>query len=160
MFRTPNLEEFHVMWYLQPTQFDSMGEEFLAERFIEDIMDGQTSISLVIEEVQIPDMLQHRAGQDVGVGFRVLATRDVARQLIELGFKVRDRDEPDEDDGTTWSEFISLFNHLTRNRAHLEHWDKPIRLTDDNDPHAPWFKVMGIKTDDDGPFVAIEEIHP
>jgi hypothetical protein len=154
MFRTPNLEEFHVTWHLQPSQFDSMGEEFLAERFIEDIMDDQTSISLVIEEVQIPDMMNHRVGEDVAVGFRVLTTKDMAQLLKELGYKVRDRDEPD---GMTWGDFTSILRG-TLPQSDTAAWDKEVRATDDNDPNAPWFRVMGIKHDDDGIFLAIEEI--
>jgi hypothetical protein len=160
MFRTPNLEEFHVTWYLQPSQFPSPlnNEEFIANRFIEDIMDGRKSISLVIEEVQIPDMTQHRIGfvstNDVAVGFRVLTTKDMARQLIELGYKVRDRDEPE---GITWQDLKSILRG-TLPQSGLVTWDKEVRATDDNDPHAPWFRVMSIKHDDDGIFLAIEEI--
>jgi hypothetical protein len=158
MFRTPNLQQFRVTWFLQPSQFQDMGEDFIAHRFIEDIMDGRRSISLVVEGVEIPDLTGHIVGQEVPVVLRIVATQNVARELIELGYKVRDRDEPDEDDGTTWSEFMSLFNHAVRNKDHERYWDKPMRLTDDNDPNAPWFKVMGIKFDDDGPLLAIEEI--
>ena len=158
MFKSAPLQDFWLTWYLQPSQFDNMGEEFLCERLIEDVAGETPSVAFAITECRIPDMMRPRAGEDVGVHFRIVCTQDMARELIELGFKVQDRDEPDEDDGTTWSEFLALFNHLTRNQELLKHWDKPMRLTDDNDPAAPWFRVVGIKTDDDGPFVAIEEI--
>jgi hypothetical protein len=158
MFKSAALQDFWLTWYLQPSQFDNLGEEFLCERLIEDVADGRPSVAFAIMECKIPDMLGHRAGHTVGVKFRIICTQDMARELIELGFKMNDRDEPDEDDGTTWSEFMSLFNHLTRDQKLLPHWDRPMRLTDDNDPHAPWFRVTGIKHDDDGPFVAIEEI--
>jgi hypothetical protein len=157
MFRTPNLETFIVTWYLQPQQFPdgvTVGnEEFLANRFIEDVMDGRQSIALVIEEVQLPIELPQRPG-DVPVHFRVLTTKDTARELIELGYKVRDRDEPE---GMTWIYFTSILRG-TLPQSDQEAWDKEIRATDDNDPNAPWFRIMGIKHDDDGIFLAIEEI--
>lgn len=160
MFKTPALQEFWLTWYLQPSQlpFPLNNEEFLSERLIEDICDGKNSVACAILEVKVPDMQNHRVGQDVGVQFKILCTQDMARELIELGYKVQDRDEPDEDDGTTWQELLMLISHNTRSRTDTGQWEKPIRLTNDGDPHAPWFKVVGIKTDDDGPFIAIEEI--
>lgn len=163
MFKTPALEELWLTWYLQPTQFPdgakSGSEEFITDRLIEDIADGRSSVALVVLETKMPDMMHHRVGQDVGVQFKILCTKDTARELIELGYKVQDRDEPDEEDqGLTWQEFLSLVNGRTRDRRDLEQWDKPMRLTDDNDPNAPWFMITGIKEDDDGYFVAIEEI--
>ena len=156
MFKTPNLDEFLVTWFLQPSQFPNGvtvgNEEFLAERFIEDIMDGKQSIALVIQEVQLPIELTEKLG-DVPVRFKVLTTKDMARELIELGYKVNDRDESD---GMTWSDLLSMVNGHMRPMG--EELESPIRLTDDNDPHSPWFQMMGLKKDDDGWFIAIEEI--
>lgn len=64
----------------------------------------------------------------------------------------------DEDPGMTWQDLMSHVSRMTRDHHQIAEWDKPMRLTDDNDPHAPWFKVVGIKSDDDGKFFAIEEI--
>jgi len=157
MFRTPNLDEFLVTWYLHPQQFPdgvTVGnEEFLANRFIEDIMDDRQSIALVIQEVMLPIELPEKFG-DVPVRFKVLTTRDMARELIELGYKVRDRDEPE---GMTWTDFTSILRG-TLPQSDQDAWDKEIRATDDNDPNAPWFRVMSIKHDDDGIFLALEEI--
>lgn len=171
MFRTPNLKTFLVTWFLQPSQFQHLPgspEEFLTERFLEDIMDGNKSIALVVEEIRAPgSLIGMRVGQDIEVMFKVLTTEEQAKQLIELGYKVRpelpdamETEWDDPDDGMKWNELLVCVNHATRDRKDCEEWDKPIRLTDDGDPHAPWFKIVGMKRDDAGHFLAIEEIHP
>jgi hypothetical protein len=143
-------------------------EEFLADRFIEDIMDGKQSIALVVNEVKLPDeqtLRNLRVGEDVPVVFKVTTTEEYARELIDIGYTVRpehpDRMKEvwdDEPDGMTWGDLLSMLNgHMRPMGPELE---KHIRLTDDNDPHSPWFQLMGLKKDDDGWFIAIEEIQP
>lgn len=170
MFKTPNLHMFWVTWYLQPSQIPHPlnNDEFLAERFIEDIMDGRQSIALVVNEVKLPDdatMRNMQIGQNVAIVFLVTTTEEQAKELIELGYTVRP-DKPDEmstiwddePDGMTWGDLLSMVNgHMRPMGPELE---KHIRLTDDNDPHSPWFQLMGLKKDDDGWFIAIEEIQP
>jgi hypothetical protein len=166
MFRTLNLHTFFVTWYLNPEQFPSPfnNEEFLADRFIEDVMEGRNSVSLVIQEVKIPEMMDRVVGQDVGVVLKILATEPQARSLIDLGYKVRpehpdkmDTVWDDEPEGMTWGDFTSILRG-TLPQSDKEAWTKEVRATDDNDPNSPWFRVMGIKHDDDGIFLAIEEI--
>lgn len=167
MFRTPNLHKFLAIWYVQPTQLPGArlvgSEEFLTERFIEDVMEGNRSIALIVEGVRISMATDHRMTEPVPVTFEVLTTETLAKQLIELGYKVKPENPgemqtkwDDPDDGMKWNEMLVCINHATRENK--EHWDKPIRCTDDGDPHAPWFRIVGLKTDDEGPFLAIEEI--
>lgn len=159
LFRTPALQEFWLTWYIPPSQLQDVGEEFLSQRLIEDIADGNNSLVLVILGVQMPDdraMRNHRVGSDIAVQFKVLCTQDAARDLIGLGYKLQDQDEPE---GMTWGDFTSILRG-TLPQSDKEAWDKQVRATDDNDPHAPWFRVMGIKHDDEGIFLAIEEIEP
>lgn len=151
MFRTPNLETFYVTWYLHPQQFPdgvTVGnEEFIANRFIEDLMDGRQSLSLVVMEVILPMSIEGTA--DVPVRFKVITTHDMARQLIELGYKVTDQDEPD---GMTWAELLSI---IPRDPERVE---QHIRATDDNDCDAPWYYVTGMRSDDQGLFLSLEPI--
>lgn len=165
---TPNLHVFFITWYLQPSQFPDgiLGqEEFLADRFIEDVMDGRQSIALVIEEVRIPMGFDQHAFKDIGVTFKVLTTEEQAIELKELGYRVTPEKPDDmkilvwddEPEGMTWKDFTSILRG-TLPVSDEKAWDQEVRATDDNDPNAPWFRVMGIKHDDDGIFLALEEI--
>jgi hypothetical protein len=161
---------FFVTWYLSLSDFPPSQhyDEFIADRFIEDIMDGQNSIALVVEEVKIPDLGPRATTPtgNVGVVFKVTTTEHQAKQLIELGYKVRPEHPDqmktkwdDESGGMTWIDFTSILRG-TLPVSDEKAWEQEVRATDDNDPHSPWFKVLGIKHDDDGIFLAIEEIQP
>ncbi len=104
---------------------------------------------------------------DDGWNFTLVCTEEVAREILDLEYdidpaagEVLQWKQP-EPEGMTW---VDLYMIL-RGKGHLPELDadeerKEMRATDDNDPHAPWFRVMGIKSDDDGIFLAIEEIQP
>lgn len=165
MFKTPNLHSFRVTWFLQPSQFPggvSVGnEEFLTERFFEDIMDGDTSISLVVEEVHLPITLDHRVGQDVPVGFEVITTEEIAKQLIDIGYQVRPL-HPEQmrtkwdDPGMPWGELQRMLAHDI-STGELSAFSEAL-FTDDTDPNAPWYRCRCIKKDDKGWFLALEEV--
>lgn len=167
MFRTPDLHRFTVVWYLQPTQIPDFNVltagHFVTDRFIEDIMDGNQSISLVVEETKVPNMDEHTPGTAVPFTFTVITHESQARELIELGYKVTPvnpdamkTDWRDEPDGMTWQELLMLINSRTRQSGVEPAWEKIVRATDDDDPDAPWYYVTGMRTDDDGIFLTLE----
>lgn len=165
MFKTPNLHSFMVTWYLQPSQFPGgqiMGsEEFLALRFIEDLADGDPSVALVVEEVRIPMDYDRTAGHDVAVSFEVISTEPYAKELIQLGYKVRPL-HPElmttkwDDPGMTWDELSRMLRHDIGHRE--VPGDEEALFTDDTDPDAPWYRARCIKKDDRGWFLALEVI--
>lgn len=166
MFRTPNLHPFMVTWFVTASNLPEPlnNEEFLAERFLEDVMDGDQSIALIIEEVKLPPenvMDRQGPGDEVPVSFKVLTTEPQAKELIELGFKVRPL-QPDQmttvwdEPGMTWGELQLLIAQSISSGKMSAH--AQAILTDDNDPNAPWYSATGFKQDDRGWFISLEDL--
>jgi hypothetical protein len=167
VYTTPDLEHFEVSWHIDPDNVPRpVSEDFLAEKFMEDVRAGffrGAAPSFTITEVRVPfaaDMVDTL----VEITFHIVATVSDAKTIQAYDFEIHPmRDNLDgweyPNPGMTWGELRTMINtnpSLTP-EAHLP---KEVRLTDDNDPHAPWFRMVGIKSDDDGIFIAIEEIQP
>lgn len=164
-FQTPDLHGFILTWDVERANLPGSlaNEEFLSERLIEDIMDEEPNVSFAIVSVTVP-MVSAPDVSHISVRFRIVCHLDDALKILASGHHIEPEfpnrvDWPkDESDGMTWTDLLSMVNgHMRPLGPEL---DKPVRATDDNDPNAPWFKLMGVKQDDDGWFIAIEEIEP
>lgn len=168
IYTTPGLERFEVSWHVDPDNVPRpVSEDFLAEKFMEDVLDaaGGTAPSFTITEVRVPsadDMVDTL----VEITFHIVATVPDAATMKAYDFEIHPMrnniegwDYTTEPEGMTWGDFTSILRG-TLPVSDQEAWKKEVRATDDNDPNARWFRVMGIKHDDDGIFLAIEEIQP
>jgi len=163
-YSTPGLERFELSWHLNANNIPRpASEEFLAEKLMEDIFDvaGGAAPAFTITEVRIPPHLE-LGDETVEVVFELVATIPDANTIKAYDFEIHplrdsleDWDYSTEPEGMTWGDFTSILRG-TLPQSDTATWQKEVRATDDNDPSAPWFRVMGIKSDDDGIFLAIE----
>lgn len=166
VYTTPDLETFEVSWHVEannvPMPISEAGE-FLADKFIEDVIDACGAGSFVIVETRLPEAIPDTMHEIV---FHIVTTMAGAKTMQEHDFEIYPLREkhPDWDyrgspfDGMTWGELQQL---ICRSIASGDISANDIAsLTDDNDPAAPWYILTGMVKGDNGWHMTAEEFRP
>lgn len=161
---TPNLHRYEVSWHVNPDNIPEPradADEFLRERFIEDVLDILPDAGFVIIETRMPmDFIDTL----VEIVFHIVTSNETALEMQAKEFEIEPLDQIPWDrrlaphDGMTWGELQQL---ICRSIASGDISANDIAsLTDDNDPNAPWFVTTGMVKGDNGWFLTAEEFKP
>jgi hypothetical protein len=168
IYQTPTLLTFEVSWHVESDNIPMAiadAEEFLAERFMEDVADTCGGASFVIVETRLPETVPDTMHEIV---FHIVTTMDGAKIMQAHDFEIEplwpEGQHPDWDyravahDGMTWGELSGLIQRSLAQRDIKP--DDIASFTDDNDPEAPWYILTGIRKGDNGWFFTGEEFRP
>jgi hypothetical protein len=161
---TPNLNRYEVHW---PVSTDNIPEprasadEFLRDRFIEDVLDVCPDAGFVIIETRMPMDFIDSASEIV---FHIATSNATALELQAQEFEIEPLDDIPWDrracahDGMTWGELLGMLQRMMQNQEIKP--EEIAAVTDDNDPDAPWFILTGTVRGDNGPYFTAVEFKP